>query len=74
MCQAKGRVTAANVVDHVKPHKQDLILFSTYTNTQSLCTNCHNSAKQYIEKRGYSKEIGSDGWPTDPKHPANKKR
>jgi 5-methylcytosine-specific restriction protein A len=74
MCQAQGRVTAASVVDHITPHKKNLVLFSTYSNTQSLCTNCHNSAKQYIEKRGYSKEVGSDGWPIDPKHPANKKK
>jgi len=30
--------------------------------------------KQGIEKLGYSKQIGLDGWPVDPAHPANKKR
>jgi hypothetical protein len=32
----------------------------------------HNSAKRFEEIRGYTKEIGVDGWPLDPKHPANR--
>jgi hypothetical protein len=26
-----------------------------------------------IEKRGFDVQIGSDGWPTDPRHPSNRK-
>ena len=31
-----------------------------------LCRDCHDSAKRTIEVRGYSLEIGVDGWPVDP--------
>jgi hypothetical protein len=36
---------------------------------QSLCGECHRSAKRYVELRGYRLDIGPDGWPTDPRHP-----
>jgi hypothetical protein len=43
---------------------------------QSLCTPCHSGRKQslearerLIEERGYSLDIGSDGYPLDPRHP-----
>jgi len=35
-------VRAADVVDHIKPHRGDKVLFWSETNHQSLCTNCHN--------------------------------
>jgi 5-methylcytosine-specific restriction endonuclease McrA len=69
MCEAKGLVVAAEVADHVEPHKGDLQKF-WLGELQSLCSNCHNANKQQIEKRGYDTAIGEDGWPTDPKHPA----
>jgi 5-methylcytosine-specific restriction protein A len=74
MCAIRNRVVAAEHVDHIKPHKGNEVLFYDYDNTQSLCGSCHNSAKQGIERRGYDKEIGKDGWPTDPNHPANRKK
>jgi predicted kinase len=70
-CKAKGRVTQANTVDHIIQHKGNRDLFLDYNNTQSLCAPCHSSHKQGIERRGYSKEIGVDGWPVDNHHPAN---
>ena len=70
-CEENGVVTAADTVDHVKPHRGDPGLFFWYANTQSLCTSCHNSRKQSEEARGYNKAIGTDGWPIDPFHPAN---
>ena len=42
---------AATVVDHIKPHKGDSELFWLKSNWQSLCRNCHNSAKQREERR-----------------------
>ena len=42
-CKARGRTTAANVVDHIKPHRGDSSLFWDTKNWQSLCTKCHNS-------------------------------
>lgn len=72
MCLARGLVVAATVVDHIKAHKGDLKLFWDRKNWQSLCEHDHNARKQQIERRGYSAEVGADGWPTDPAHPANR--
>ena len=76
MCLTQGRVTAATVADHVKPHRGDPELFYNPDNLQSLCDEypyrCHSSAKQSEERLGYSKAIGAGGWPIDPSHPANK--
>ena len=72
ICQARGALTAASVVDHVKPHKGDWNLF-VLGELQSLCKTCHDSSKRFFELRGYSNDAGADGWPTDPNHPANKR-
>ncbi|KKJ75435.1 hypothetical protein WH95_18515 [Kiloniella litopenaei] len=71
-CKAKGIIASANVVDHIEPHKGCNKLFWDTDNHQALCSPCHNSTKQADEKRGYSNEIGSDGWPVDGAHPFNK--
>lgn len=42
-CDAAGRVTPANVVDHIIPHKGDQVLFWRDGNHQALCAPCHNS-------------------------------
>ena len=68
MCEARGIVTAANVADHVTPHKGDQNLF-WFGQLQSLCDFHHNSDKKLIETRGYTLEIGLDGYPTDSRHP-----
>ena len=41
MCKAAGRVTVANVVDHIIPVKNGGALLSE-DNVQSLCAACHN--------------------------------
>ena len=70
-CLPKGKLIAAEVVHHVEPHRGDPVLF--YSGPfQSICKPCHNSDAQGEERRGYSNAIGADGWPTDPKHPANR--
>lgn len=72
MCMEQGWVEAATVVDHIIPHKGDQALFWDRSNWQSLCKAHHDGPKQASEARGYSIEVGADGWPTDPKHPANR--
>jgi 5-methylcytosine-specific restriction endonuclease McrA len=72
-CLERGIVTAANVVDHVVPHKGDWAAFVT-GELQSLCEPCHKSAKRQIELRGYRTDIGLDGYPLDPNHPFNRAR
>lgn len=62
MCEAAGRVTAASVVDHIKPHKGDESLFWNRGNWQSLCKPCHDSDKR-AEEAGKHARIGVDGWP-----------
>lgn len=41
-CKASGELTPATVVDHIKPHKGDMILFWVFDNWQALCKRCHD--------------------------------
>jgi 5-methylcytosine-specific restriction endonuclease McrA len=72
MCAAQGKTVAATVVDHIEPHRGDWDKFTDPDNLQSLCKHHHDSVKQQQERRGYSTQIGQDGWPVDPQHPANR--
>lgn len=74
MCREHGVITAATVVDHIQPHKGDEALFWSPENLQPLCATHHNRDKQSEERRGYSTEVGADGWPTDQKHPFHRNR
>lgn len=64
--------TSRLVADHIKPHRGDEALFFDLDNTQCLCEDCHRDAKQSEELRGYSMQVGEDGWPVDSAHPANR--
>lgn len=55
-------MSAATVVDHIRPHKGSLDLFFSPDNIQSLDASCHNRFKQSHERNGTA-EIGVDGWP-----------
>ena len=72
-CLEIGRVTGADTVDHVKPHKGDTKLFWDSNNLQSLCSTCHNSVAQEKDKKGYAMGYGLDGYPIDSNHPFHKK-
>jgi 5-methylcytosine-specific restriction protein A len=50
VCLADGRVTPANEVDHIRPHRGDKLLFWNVNNLQSLCKSCH-SCKTATEDR-----------------------
>ncbi|MDR7147058.1 5-methylcytosine-specific restriction endonuclease McrA [Rhizobium sp. BE258] len=41
----------ATLVDHIKPHRGDKILFWDRSNWQALCVPCHSSWKQSQERR-----------------------
>lgn len=70
LCHAAGRITAATIADHIIPHMGDVFAF--WNNAlQSLCKACHDGVKQREERRGHSDALGADGWPSDPRHPAN---
>jgi len=68
MCLATGVTTPATVADHITPHRNDPNAF-ILGDLQSLCTACHSRRKQSIERLGYDRTVGVDGWPLDPNHP-----
>ncbi len=41
-CQEQSKVTPAEVVDHIIPHKGDKKLFWDRSNWQPLCNSCHS--------------------------------
>lgn len=60
------------VVNHRTAHKGDTTLFFDEANVEAVCKSCHDGAVKFEEGRGYSRDIGADGWPTSPAHPANR--
>jgi len=65
-CQAQGLITAASVADHVIPHRNNLELFFSPGNLQSLCKHCHDSHKQRLEKSGRVIGAAINGDPINP--------
>ena len=74
VCVGAPNTPGGPVCDHIVPHRGDLVLFHDRDNTQTLCKACHDSDKRLIERQGYSARRNADGWPTDPRHPANATR
>jgi 5-methylcytosine-specific restriction protein A len=72
MCLKAERLTPATVCDHVDPNTKLTAFFDGPF--QSLCKPHHDSGKQREERSGFSGEADDDGWPTDPRHPANRRR
>lgn len=73
LCEGMGRLTPATVVDHIKPHRGDPVLFWDESNNwQSVCAACHNGAKQQMEKTGGLRGSDYEGVPVDPTHPWNR--
>lgn len=48
-CQARGVTRAAELVDHVVPHKGNLVLFWDPGNWQASCRFDHDQVKQRLE-------------------------
>jgi hypothetical protein len=67
-CLNESRIVPATVAHHRIPHKGDERLFFEGELVSS-CKPHHDSIEQSIERRGYDKTIGVDGWPVDPSHP-----
>jgi 5-methylcytosine-specific restriction protein A len=42
-CQRHGRLTPAECVDHIQPHRGDMEVFWRAGNHQSLCRACHTA-------------------------------
>lgn len=74
-CKVLKRITPATVVDHIKDHKGDVLLFFDWANLRSMAKPCHdrktaatagfNRGKANVAVRGCDK----DGVPLDPDHP-----
>lgn len=64
MCARQSKLAAAEVVDHIVPHRGDEIKF-WYGSLRSLCADCHNGLKQRIERGQPIITIGADGYPID---------
>jgi len=73
LCLARKALTPATIADHLHPHRgnRDSFLLGEL---QSLCKACHDGRKQQTELHGYQLDLGADGWPVDPAHPANQPR
>jgi 5-methylcytosine-specific restriction protein A len=72
-CLARGMHRPWTSLDHVEPHRGDAFKF-WHGEVQGLCEPCHVGAKQLEELEGFSRDIGDDGWPVDPRHPINRPR
>lgn len=64
-CLITEDITEADVVDHRRPHKGDLVLFHDPTNLQSLCKHHHDSAKQMMDRGKKVAITGVDGYPIE---------
>jgi 5-methylcytosine-specific restriction protein A len=71
--EQEGRIVAASIADHVRPHKGNWLLFSR-GELQSLCPACHSRRKQQIEVNGFDDTKDASGRPVDPRHPFNEQR
>ena len=71
-CRALGRTSLATVVHHRLPHKGSEALFWARENLEAVCKPCHDGPIQESEAKGFTTEIGADGLPIDPSHPARR--
>lgn len=51
-CKAQGLLTPATIIDHIKPHRGDMVLFWDQNNWQPLCKR-HHDIKTASEDGGY---------------------
>jgi len=69
-CLDRGEIVLASEVHHKVAHNGDFWLQRDPDNLLSLCKPCHS---RVTHGKGYSEDVGVDGFKTDPKHPTNKK-
>jgi 5-methylcytosine-specific restriction protein A len=72
LCKEKGKIEPATVADHFPPCGADYNAF-VMGPLRSLCAACHDALSGFVHK-GYSSEIGLDGFPVDSNHPFNRVR
>jgi 5-methylcytosine-specific restriction protein A len=64
-CLRREVVEVATVVDHIIPHKGDVVLFHDPDNLQSLCKRCHDRDKAAEERGSSVVYYGVDGYPIE---------
>ena len=69
-----GKEVPATIVHHKVEHRGDETLFWDWDNLEATCASCHSGHIRVSEHVGYSQACDADGWPIDPRHPANKVR
>jgi 5-methylcytosine-specific restriction protein A len=70
-CLLAGKTVPAEQVDHKIPPRGDFTLQRAWTNLVSVCASYHSHKTRIGKPRPYSNEVGLDGYPIDPRHPAN---
>ncbi|MGV2107527.1 HNH endonuclease [Agrobacterium vitis] len=71
MCRQQGKLKKGFICDHIERHSGNAEKFWNGP-FQTLCKKHHDATKQREEHRGFSTAMGANGWPTDPRHPANR--
>jgi 5-methylcytosine-specific restriction endonuclease McrA len=72
MCLAEGRVTSAQIADHIVDHAGSWNAF-VLGQLQSLCAPCHE--RKHGRLKGPPRcDVDANGYPVDPNHPFNAKR
>ena len=56
MCEQMNRIEPATVVDHITPHKGDMVKFWDESNHQGLCKR-HHDTKTATEDGGFGRSI-----------------
>lgn len=67
-CSAHGDIVAANIVDHIKPHRGDEALAFDPDNLQSLCKTCHDTHADAKDRGKVMAGCDENGLPIDPSH------
>ena len=62
-CKAKGKITLARHVDHIKPKAHGGT--DDPANLQALCKPCHDTKTMADNGRRMVRETGLDGWPVE---------
>ena len=50
-CERAGTLTPATIVDHIRPHRGDKVLFWDEKNWQPLCKKCHDRKTRLEDQR-----------------------
>lgn len=72
LCYGRGQSPRAPVCDHIVDVKTDKAKAFDPANLRTLCKTCHDGERRRIDATGYSSAVGEDGYPLDPRHPANR--